>query len=74
MNKSAYAILPSAIKVEGEDEEELDPLIRHGLKVVQARMERKGRWFNHVEKEDERTNEKSLEAINRASSCRDAID
>jgi len=55
MNKSAYVILPSAIKTEDEnEEEELDPLMRHGLKIVKAREERKTRWTSHVEKEDKR--------------------
>jgi len=55
MNKSAYVILPSAIKTEDEnEEEELDPLMRHGLKIVKAREERKNRWTSHVEKEDKR--------------------
>jgi len=55
MNKSAYVILPSAIKTEDEEEEEkLDPLIRHGLKIVKAREERKARFSSHVEKEDKR--------------------
>jgi len=74
MNKSAYTILPSALKIVEGEEEELDALMTQRKQIIEDKSIMKNRWFSHVEKEDVRTKEKSLEALNRASSCQDAVE
>jgi len=43
------------------------------LKYNEAKSARKNRWAGKVEIEEVRTKEKSLEALNRANTCREQI-